>query len=211
MPPDRAEIQARRLKADEVRKPKRRASDDPVRLSDEARRWQRSLTNAEFRGVTQTLDLADPFRRSREGVKPEPLPPPVSAVIRAAYSRIQAGTPHTGPVIFRAVVAQDAGRHTMDELVAATKVELERRKAAKAKRRALHEADSYAAAVAYYASLNQPTKAATTETTRTAPASSQGVASSSETPGVGSVGVATAVPATVPAPTLTPRRGQARR
>ena len=130
VPPDRVEIQARRKQADEIRKPKRRASDDPVRLSDEARRWQGKLTNAEFRGVTQTLDLADPFRRSREGVKPEPLPPPVSAVIRAAYRCIQAGTPHTGPVIFRAVVAQDAGRHTMDELVAATKAELERRKAA---------------------------------------------------------------------------------
>ena len=88
-----------------MRKPKRRASDNPVRLSDEARRWQRSLSNAEFRGATQTLDLADPFRRSREGVKPEPPPPPAKAIVRAAYFRIPRETPKTAPVVFRAVIA----------------------------------------------------------------------------------------------------------
>ena len=172
VPPNRAEIRIRQKRADEIRKPKRRASDDPVRLSDEARRWQGKLTNAEFRGVTQTLDLADPFRRSREGVKPEPLPPPVSAVIRA-------------------------------------EVELERRKAAKAKRRALHEADSLAMAEAHYAEVERANAAlarravaASTEMTRTAQNPSQGAA-----PG----GAAAPTPAAVPTPTAPPGRGRAQR
>ena len=209
VPDDRAALQRRQRIADDMRKPKRRASDDPVRLSDEARRWRAKLSNAEYRGLTAVLDVADPFRRSREGIKPEPLPPSASAIIRAAYHRIQPGIPKTGPVIFRAVVAQSAGRHSMDDLIAATKDELARRKIAKARRRALHEADSLAAAQAYYASLNQTTKTATTTTaaTRTAPAPSQG---SADTPSADS-DVVTAAPAAVPTPTLPPARGRAQR
>ena len=212
VPPDQAEIRVRQKRADEIRKPKRRASDDPVRLSDEARRWREKLSNAEYRRLTALLDVADPFRRSREGSKPEPLPPPASAIICAAYQRIQPGTPKTGPVVFQAVIAESAGRHRMDDLVMELKATLARKKIAKAKRKALHEADSLAAAQAYYATVNQPTKAATAKTTRTAETPNQGVASNlPPSPSVESVDVATAAPAAVPSPTVPPDRGRAQR
>ena len=213
VPPDRAEIQARRRKADEIRKPKRRASDDPVRLCDEARRWRTSLSNVEHRRLTALLDTSDPFLRSKAGsaARLEPLPPPAAAIIRAAYQRIQPGIPATGPVVFRAVIAESAGRHTMDDLAAATKAVLERKKSAKAKRRALHEADSLAAAQAYYATLNQPTRAATAGTTRTAQAPNQG-AGSREATAAPSVESPVITPAAVPTtPTPTPSRGGTRR
>ena len=114
-------LKRRRRLSDQIRRPKPKEADDPVRLSEEASRWHKALTNQEFRSLLSLLDELDPTNpRCRVHVMNK-LPPKTAQLVEAAYlaesSRLERNP--SEPLLLRAAVAHSAGRHTFEELRAA--------------------------------------------------------------------------------------------
>ena len=124
VPTERPAMQRRARLADQLRRPKPKDADDPVRLSDEARRWQKALSNQESRSLSRLLDELDytsPHRRVRVLSK---LPPAVARLVENAYlaesARLQRNP--SEPLLLRAAVARSAGLHPFEELRVACEV-----------------------------------------------------------------------------------------
>ena len=210
---DRSKFRVRQRVADDIRKPKAKDADAPTRLEDEAYRWRRTLTDAEYRTLRRVLDAAD-FTNPRYVKLLPPLPPPISVVIRRAFESIPWGVLTTAPVLFRATIRESAGQHAMEDLRTAVKERMERRKKNLARMRATMEADSLAAAEAHYAEIEE----ANQKRLRSAQA-----ARGPWTPAPASEGVARPQDATTAqqrvdamkatetvAPTVTPKQGRSR-
>ena len=151
---DRLGIKERRRIADEIRRPKPKNADDPKKLSEEAYRWRSMLTNQEDRTLFAVLDAADVTNPRRVKVLAT-LPPPISVIVRRAFESIPWGVPTTAPVLFRAVIAESAGQHALEDLRTAVKERMERRKKNLARMRAQAEEDSIAMAQAHEAEVER--------------------------------------------------------
>lgn len=129
--PERAlSMMRRRTLANQIRKPKPKDADDPVRLADESERWKKALTNQEHRSLTRILDDLDFTNPHRPARVMEKLPPAASLVVRAAFSRLPIDLKPTVPMLLRAAVAESAGRHDYQALDAACQAHLIARRAA---------------------------------------------------------------------------------
>ena len=119
-------LKRRRQLADQIRRPKPKDADDPVKLGEEASRWHKALTNQESRTLIRLLDefdVTNPRRRPRVIDK---LPPAVAAVVQAAFrdvcTRYQRNP--TESLLLRSAVAYSAGCHPFEKLQAACKTRL---------------------------------------------------------------------------------------
>ena len=153
--PDRIAMRRRQRLADEIRRPKPKDADNPVRLIDEAARWRRALSDQEYRTLEFLLDGADPTNPRREVVLEE-MPPSAAAAVRAAYGRIHCDQKPTYPLLIRAAVAESAGRHDHEELRQACEASLITRREAMQRLRARIAADDEAISIAAYDALTHP-------------------------------------------------------
>lgn len=116
VPPDRAKMRRRQRLADDLRKPKSKDADNPVRLTDESTRWLRALSNQESRSLQRMLDDLDVTSpRRRVQVRAE-MPPAAAAIVRYAYRLLPYDVKPTAPLLLRASVQQSAGRHEYEDL-----------------------------------------------------------------------------------------------
>ncbi len=154
--PDQAALRRRQRLADRMRKPKAKTADDPVKLTHEAERWQREVSNQDYRRLMTLLDDLDHTSSRRQAVLVrEGSPPPLRDLLQAAARNIPEGVKFTGPVLFREAVVLSAGRHPWAELLAETKAKVARRKKALARIRAEWETVSVAQAQAEIEAANR--------------------------------------------------------
>ncbi len=125
--PQRSAIRFRRLLADDLRKPKTKASDDPALLRDEAVRWTGQLGNIEMRTYLEVMDKSDPaIQQRRPGsrlgsnnptvVVAAPLPALRDFILYARRKHLDYLGKNTPTVIFRAVMTEAAGRYDWREI-----------------------------------------------------------------------------------------------
>lgn len=148
--PQRSGIRARQRLADQIRRPKKKESDDPTLLRDEAQRWASSLSTPQMRRYLDVLDSADPTKRRntlqplRPGSDRSALPPPPlkELILDARRYGIPDTVRQTRPVVFRAVMVSAAGRYSWEELRAAVLAHLLKHEDRLAKIRRQIEEDS---------------------------------------------------------------------
>ncbi len=148
--PQRSAIRAIRRIADQIRRPKKKESDNPTLLRDEAQRWASSLSAPQMRGYLAVLDAADPTKRHNTlrplqsaSNRPALPPPPLRVLILDARRHgIPDTVRQTPPVVFRAVMVRAAGRYSWEELRAALRTHLVEHGKRMAKMRQQIEEDS---------------------------------------------------------------------
>lgn len=128
VPTNRLAMRKRARLADQIRRPKAKDADDPVKLSEEASRWHRALANQESRTLIHlldNLDITNPRRRVRVKDK---LPLPVAAIVRAAFRDecLRWQRSPTEALLLRSAVAFSAGQHPYEELRAACHTQMEK-------------------------------------------------------------------------------------
>ena len=126
VPAERPAMQRRARLADQIRRPKPKDADNPVKLGEEASRWHRALANQEARSLIRLLDELDvtnPRRRVRVVGK---LPARVASIVQAAFRDVCAQYQRnpTESLLLRSAVAHSAGRHPYEELLAACQTRL---------------------------------------------------------------------------------------
>lgn len=156
VPPDRAQMRRRQRLADQLRKPKPKDADDPVRLSDEAARWMRSLTNLESRELSRLLDAADPTHPRRAARVVEKMPPSAANIVRAAYRMLPYDVKPTAPLLLRASVQRSAGRHEYEDLRVACNASMRARFEANQRLLVSLNAEADEIAAAEYEPITQP-------------------------------------------------------
>lgn len=146
-------LKRRRRLADQLRRPKPKDADDPVKLGEEASRWHKALTNQEVRTLLQlldNLDVTNPRRRMPVATKP---PPAVAAIVQAAFRDVCTlyQRDPTEALLLRSAVAYSAGRHSYEELQKGCRTRLEKHWVAHAEMWARIRADFVAAEEAEFA------------------------------------------------------------
>ena len=112
-------------------------------------RWLGQLSNTEARIYLDTLDRCDPATQRRELVQnrgtvvvDKPLPRLHDLILHAKRTRLDCHGKNTRPVVFRAIMAEAAGRYAWDDIRQAFRDFLADREIVKARIRKLQEEDS---------------------------------------------------------------------